>query len=129
MLKTLTNILKYFVNLSDVKRVIFFMGASIMFLTYFFIKRDTQNQKQHLEIKNSYIKRLDTCELKNTRYLTEKESLTNVIFNLKIDSAVTSASKEIEYAKKLANQVKQTEKKVKKTTNSLNKKLNQLNEK
>ncbi len=87
MLKTLTNILKYFTNLSDVKRVIFLMGASIMFLTYFFIKRDTQNQKQHLENKNSYIKRLDTCELKNTRYLTEKESLTNVIFNLKILNA------------------------------------------
>ena len=34
MLKTLTNILKYFTNLSDVKRVIFLMGASIMFLTW-----------------------------------------------------------------------------------------------
>ena len=127
MIDLLIKTAKYFTNLSDVKRVIFFMSLSIIFLTYFFIKRDGQNQAQHSELKVEYKKRLDTCEVKNVKYLSEKESLQNIIFQLKIDSAVTSASSEIKLAKDLAKEVKKVEIKVKKTTRSLNNKLNKLN--
>ena len=77
MLTQFTNMLRWFTNLNDEKRVIAFMGAAIIFLTFFFVKRDNQNQAQHKELKVEYKRRLDTCEIKNNKYIDEKESLKN----------------------------------------------------
>lgn len=127
MLTQFTNILRWFTNLNDEKRVIAFMGAAIIFLTFFFIKRDNQNQAQQRELKVEYKRRLDTCEIKNNKYINDKESLQNIIFNLKIDSAVKESSREVENVKVLVDKVKNSEKNIVNKTYRINKKLNKLN--
>lgn len=120
---------KYIINLTPEKRTTaLLLGMVILFgmVAYFAWKI---NQKEHAQIIFEKSTKLDTCESRNIRYLIEKESLQLVIYNLKIDSAITSTSNELRIVKELADQVKETENKVKKTTSIINKKLNHLNEK
>lgn len=120
---------KYIINLSPEKRTTaLLLGMVIIFgiVTYYTNKK---NEKVNLEVKTKLVKELDTCMVKNYNFLQDKESLQNIIFKLKIDSAVTSASSEIKLAKSLAKEIKKTVVKISKTTNSLNNKLNKLNEK
>lgn len=117
MLKSLTSILKWFTNLSDVKRVIAFMGAAILFLGFFFIKRDKDNQKAHNELKLEYKKRLDTCETKYSKSIDDVIFWKDSLANEKLKNALL----EIDKMKEIANQVKKTEKQVISTSQNIKK--------
>ena len=117
MLKSLTSILKWFTNLSDVKRVIAFMGAAVLFLGFFFIKRDKDNQKAYNELKLEYKKRLDTCETKYSKSIDDVIFWKDSLANEKLKNALL----EIDKMKEIVNQVKKTEKQVISTSQNIKK--------
>lgn len=122
MLKQLTNILKWFTNLNDEKRVIAFMGAAILFLTFFFIKRDNQNQAQQSELKLEYKKRLDTCENHSMTLQQQVSYWKDSLANEKLNNAI----EEINRFKGIAKEVKKVEKDIKNANNSIKKKQKQV---
>ena len=118
---------KYIINLSPEKRTTALLVSIVILFGIVTYYTNIKNEKVNLEAKTKLVKELDTCMTKNYNFLQDKESLQNIIFKLKIDSAVTSASSEILLAKSLTKEVKKVETNVKKTTRSLNNKLNKLN--
>ena len=115
MLTQLSNLLKWFTNLNDVKRVIAFMGAAILFLGFFFIKRDKENRLDHLEYK----KRLDTCESKSSIKDEEISYWKDSLASEKLHNALN----EIENYKHMVESVKKSEKNI--ISNSKNIKIKQ----
>lgn len=122
MFTELSKILKWFTNLNSEKQNIAFLGAAVIFLTFFFVKRDNQNQKQHNELKLEYKKRLDTCE--NSTVELQKE----VIYwkdSLASEKLVNALS-EINRFKDMAKQVKQVEQKINNTNKNIKNKQKQV---
>lgn len=122
MLKQLTNILKWFTHLEDTKRVIFFMGVAVVFLGYFFIQRDIENKKAHLELKIEYKRRLDTCENRSTVLYNQVSFWKDSLANEKLKNALA----EIEAIKNIANDVKKTKNQVKSLSKNIKSKQKEI---
>lgn len=124
MFSEFIRILKWFTNITDIKKVIALMGAAIIFLTYFFIKRDNQNTITHTELKLEYKKRLDTCE----KYSSILQGQSTYWKDSLASEKLKNANIEIERVKNLVDQVKKAEKNViKKHDDIINKQKQILN--
>lgn len=119
MFKQLLDIIKWFTDLNNEKRIISFMITAILFLGFFFIKKDAQNQKQHIELKLEYRKRLDTCENKSIVKDEEISYWKDSLASEKLHNALN----EIENYKHMAESMKKSEKNI--ISNSKNIKIKQ----
>ena len=121
MFKEFINILKWFTNLEETKRVVFLMGAAILVISTLFLKRDRENSKQHNEIKSNFSKRLDTCERNSNRMQVEISYWKDSLASEKLKNALeelTKAQNLVKEAKKIEKNINNTNNKIK---NSLNK--------
>ena len=122
MMTTFFNIIKWFSKLTDANRVVTIMLGVIFFLGFFFFKQDKENRDSHMQMKQYYLKKLDTCENKTTLLSNQVSFWKDSLANEKLKNAL----KEIEAIRNIAKEVKKTEKNINIKTNQIKNKQKKI---
>lgn len=106
MLQFFTDIWKYLIDLSPVKRTNALMLGMILLFGYATFVLARNNEYQHKTLKLQYEQRLDTCDSRFQKLVTSNDTLKRLLYEAKLESA----TKELDYIKKIYEKTEQSKK-------------------
>ncbi len=106
MLQFFTDIWKYLIDLSPVKRTNALMLGMILLFGYATFVLARNNEYQHKTLKLQYEQRLDTCDSRFQKLVASNDTLKRLLYEAKLESA----TKELDYIKKIYEKTEQSKK-------------------